>query len=111
MIFMIDPVDIHDAISESFANIERVMRQERAKISDILRQVIVDEEAKPCSTCEHYSTAVQRCLLVSCEYKPARVAWIDIPDPCKHCSTHPSNGGSGNCNCTLGTPKIDCSWK
>lgn len=27
----------------------------------------------------------------------------DIPDPCKTCSNHPSNGGSGNCNCVLGT--------
>ena len=33
----------------------------------------------------------------------------DIPDPCKTCSNHPSNGGSGICNCTLGGPKITCS--
>ena len=33
----------------------------------------------------------------------------DIPDPCKTCSNHPSNGGSGMCNCTLGGPKITCS--
>ena len=25
----------------------------------------------------------------------------DIPDYCKHCANHPSNGGSGICNCTL----------
>jgi len=25
-----------------------------------------------------------------------------IPDNCKNCSNHPSNGGSGNCNCILG---------
>ena len=31
-----------------------------------------------------------------------------IPDPCKNCSNHPSNGGSGICNCTLGLPKITC---
>ena len=28
------------------------------------------------------------------------------PDACKHCSNHPSNGGSGICNCTLGSPVI-----
>lgn len=33
----------------------------------------------------------------------------DIPDPCKTCSNHPSNGGSGMCNCTLGGSKITCS--
>ena len=27
-----------------------------------------------------------------------------IPEPCKSCSNHPSNGGSGICNCTLGSP-------
>ena len=25
-----------------------------------------------------------------------------IPEPCKTCPNHPSNGGSGMCNCTLG---------
>lgn len=32
----------------------------------------------------------------------------DTPDPCRNCSNHPSNGGSGICNCTLGTPPITC---
>ena len=31
-----------------------------------------------------------------------------IPEPCRNCSNHPSNGGSGICHCTLGTPKITC---
>lgn len=26
-----------------------------------------------------------------------------IPEHCKTCSNHPSNGGPGNCNCILGT--------
>lgn len=124
-----DPIDVYEAMAKRFDHIENELRSMRAELADIIRDAIVqpntyvykptaptivNEESKPCSTCEHcehYSTAVQRCLLVSCEYKPAKVAWVDIPDPCKHCSTHPSNGGSGNCNCTLGTPKIDCSWK
>lgn len=31
-----------------------------------------------------------------------------IPDPCRGCSNHPSNGGSGICFCTLGlgSPKV-----
>jgi len=32
----------------------------------------------------------------------------DIPEACRSCSNHPSNGGSGICHCTLGTPKITC---
>jgi len=31
---------------------------------------------------------------------PERSNWSDIPSCCKHCSNHPSNGGSGICNCT-----------
>ena len=31
-----------------------------------------------------------------------------IPDACKNCSNHPSNGSSGMCNCTLGLPTITC---
>lgn len=29
-----------------------------------------------------------------------------IPNACKNCPTHPSNGGSGICNCTLGVMNI-----
>ena len=29
-----------------------------------------------------------------------------IPLSCRHCSNHPSNGGSGICHCILGTPVI-----
>ena len=34
------------------------------------------------------------------------LGWEYIPDPCKTCSNHPNNGGSGICNCTLGSPVI-----
>ena len=27
---------------------------------------------------------------------------IDVPDSCKQCPNHPSNGGSGVCHCILG---------
>ncbi len=33
---------------------------------------------------------------------------LHIPEACKSCSNHPSNGGSGICNCTLGMTKINC---
>lgn len=29
-----------------------------------------------------------------------------IPASCRGCSNHPSNGGSGICHCTLGSPKV-----
>lgn len=35
-------------------------------------------------------------------------SFSNIPEACRNCPTHPSNGGSGICNCTLGLPKITC---
>lgn len=32
----------------------------------------------------------------------------NIPEVCRYCNNHPSNGGSGVCHCTLGGPKITC---
>ena len=32
--------------------------------------------------------------------------WDNIPEACKNCSNHPSNGGSGMCNCILGDTTI-----
>lgn len=31
-----------------------------------------------------------------------------IPEACRNCSNHPSNGGSGICFCTLGTYPVTC---
>jgi hypothetical protein len=31
-----------------------------------------------------------------------------IPEACRNCSNHPSNGGSGICLCTLGMQTITC---
>ena len=33
-------------------------------------------------------------------------AFMDIPQACKNCPKHPSNGGDGICNCTLGTQPV-----
>jgi len=32
----------------------------------------------------------------------------NIPNPCRNCSNHPSNGGSGVCLCTLGSQTVTC---
>lgn len=29
-------------------------------------------------------------------------------DACENCTNNPKNGGSGICNCTLGSPKVKC---
>lgn len=30
----------------------------------------------------------------------------NIPAACRGCANHPSNGGSGICHCTLGSPQV-----
>lgn len=86
-----DPVDIHDEISKGFDRIEKVMREESAKIAEIIRQAVVQKNTY--------------------EYKPTAptIYWTqssNMPDTCLTCPNHPSNGGTGICHCTLGTPKI-----
>lgn len=86
----LDPVDIHDTLSEGFAHIEHVIREEMAKISDILREGIIETNYK---------------WVPYSKYKIPVVPG-EIPVPCQTCSNHPSNGGTGICHCTLATPKI-----
>lgn len=31
-----------------------------------------------------------------------------IPNACRTCSNHPSNGGSGICHCVMGIPTVSC---
>lgn len=44
--------------------------------------------------------------LITITNSPLHINYNDIPSPCKTCSTHPTNGGDGICNCTLGTQII-----
>ena len=39
-------------------------------------------------------------------YQEANKTSQYIPPACVNCPTHPSNGGSGICNCILGLPEI-----
>ena len=96
-----DPIDIHEAIREGFANIEKVMREESAKIGKIVREAVVQNAG-------------------AYQYKPTApgIYWPNnyIPEACRSCMNHPSNGGTGICHCTLGHPTVtcnttDCSWK
>lgn len=36
------------------------------------------------------------------------VTLSDIPDACKSCANHPSNGGTGICNCIMGLREMKC---
>ena len=32
-----------------------------------------------------------------------------VPEACRSCSNHPSNGGTGICHCTIGSPSVTCN--
>lgn len=38
--------------------------------------------------------------------QPSDIPLNRLAQPCKHCSNNPRNGGSGICNCTLGSAEI-----
>ena len=94
-----DPMDVYEAMTKRFDHIENELRSMRAELAEIIRDAIVQP-----------NTYV---------YKPTapQVVWTNyIPEACRSCSNHPANGGSGNCNCTLGSPSVtcdvtDCSWR
>ena len=64
------------------------------------------------------NTTTMEQLLEKMELIDKKMDWIlegdigkytdSIPPACKNCSNHPSNGGSGICQCILGLPKITC---
>ena len=41
---------------------------------------------------------------------PIKDKMDSIPIPCQSCPSHPINGGSGICHCTLGTNTIMCNY-
>ena len=87
-----DPVDIHDELSKGFARIENVIREESAKMAEIIREAVVQKDYV---------------------YKPTAptIYWPNtyIPEACRSCTNHPSNGGTGICHCTLGLPSVTCN--
>jgi len=47
--------------------------------------------------------------------KIERIPWVydqdnlaSIPENCRYCGNHPRNGGTGICNCILGSTGIKC---
>ena len=69
--------------------------------------------AFPDATRDEIDTALQRLKNASVIGRPGEAPSIlpipdDVPIPCRTCSQHPYNGGSGICNCTLGMTPVTC---
>lgn len=54
-----------------------------------------------CRNCGWYSENGQEEEIIRIPYGGDTIRWDLIPSACKECRNHPSNGGSGFCNCTL----------
>lgn len=50
VIFMSDPVEMHDEISKGFARIEAVIREETAKMTEIIRDAIIKKGTEDAKT-------------------------------------------------------------
>lgn len=67
-----------------------------------------------CPDCTHTEDTCENCTRYQMYYRtnfneyspwwPYQVitTFTNIPPACQNCPNHPSNGGSGNCSCTLG---------
>ena len=85
-----DPLDVYEAMAKRFDHIENELRSMRAELAEIIRDAVVQP-----------NTYV---------YKPIAptIYWPNsyISEACRSCANHPSNGGTGICHCTLGSPSI-----
>lgn len=43
---------------------------------------------------------------IEIDWSKFNISSYSVPDPCKYCATHPSNGGDGICWCVLGVKPI-----
>ena len=87
-----DPMDVYEAMDKRFDHIGNELRSMRAELAEIIRDAVVQT-----------NTHV---------YKPTdpTIYWPQngIPEACRSCTNHPSNGGTGICHCTLGSPQVKC---
>ena len=51
---------------------------------------------------------VNQCSCNSSPFTKISTSPAFVASPCQTCSNNPANGGSGNCNCTLGTCPVTC---
>lgn len=69
-------------------------------------EVAVFEEAGN-EPVEVVKRAIKLLTLITTDHVPDMTLTY-TPDACKACPNHPSNGGSGVCNCIMGTQQFKC---
>ena len=72
-----------------------------------IKTIEVNQNSNILSNCDDWSERLSE--LLKAPYPSQDDCWTlntYIPEACRECSNHPSNGGSGNCNCVLGSQHI-----
>ena len=58
---------------------------------------------KRCPFCGFYEEYPKRIIRIEYQPRELNYAFPNVPKACTYCSNNPNNGGSGICNCTLGS--------
>lgn len=69
-----------------------------------------------CPDCTHIEDTCENCIRFLTYHQSnipplnflVNYSHYPIPLACQNCPNHPSNGGSGSCNCDLGQMEITC---
>jgi len=75
----------------------------RDKLIELIGKTFAEEYAKRGLITAEYTADSLLANGVKVEPIECCVQDYFIPSPCKNCSNHPSNGGSGLCNCVMGS--------
>ena len=96
------------------AEIEQAFSGQRNRMMNLVQQAWAEgkRNAEVNDVASVVKEAIEKWQKDDMHDKPYKspLAYTDgVPDACKNCSNHPSNGGSGNCNCMLGIMgKVTC---
>lgn len=90
----------------------KVITEILALPTEEIKTIEVNQNSNILNDCDDWSERLNE--LLKPPYPPQDNYWTTlnvnsyIPEYCKHCPNHPSNGGSGICHCTLGSPQVTC---
>lgn len=79
--------------------------------SYVYSTMVMDTYVCSCPECHKIvKRSVERTIVnpAKITYSSTTIPIENVPENCRNCSNHPSNGGSGICNCILGGTEVTC---
>lgn len=96
--------------------IEKVLSGQKNRIMNIVQQAWAEGKRNQEAAIfeevgnelvEVVKRAIKLPTIITTDHMP-EMTLTYTPDACKACPNHPSNGGSGVCNCIMGTQQFKC---